>query len=463
MLIKKTITLIAVLLLGVVAVVAQDMSKYGETEEEQQKCLEALQLYRIPRDAGEDHMAYVAWQTAMADCPCTASERMFSDGTKFLKNEIKVAAKAEDKDRANLLSDSLFVVYDMRADCYPDSKKYPDGKNACNIKGRKVLDMMKLKRIEDADAMQQLKEINECMGAQTNPSFASEYYVLLYAAYDAAKEAGDAEKEAEYKERLILEYITLSGFLNEAKGNTEKEKEIGRIDKALGNLDEIFVFVASCEDMVPVLKKKIDENPDDMELKEKALGLMNLKDCAETDLDFYLEVAEAVCQTNKTAECTFSIGIGYLKKSDLNTAYEYLEEAATLGEGTENEERYYLRAGQVAANLGKCSTAMSYANKILAKNANSGEAYLLKGDAAACSVNSCDDGRLGRYCAYWVAVDYYGRAKSIDSSVADKANKKIANASKGYPSIEDVFSTGKKEGDSFDCGCLGTSTKIRVR
>ena len=62
-----------------------------------------------------------------------------------------------------------------------------------------------------------------------------------------------------------------------------------------------------------------------------------------------------------------------------------------------------------------------------------------------------------------MAVDYYAKAKSVDSSVADKANKKIGNASSGYPTVDKVFETGKAEGDTFDCGCLGTSTKIRVR
>jgi hypothetical protein len=96
---------------------------------------------------------------------------------------------------------------------------------------------------------------------------------------------------------------------------------------------------------------------------------------------------------------------------------------------------------------------------------NSGHAYILKGDAAKAMVGSCDDGKMGRYCAYWVAYDYYVRAKSVDSSesVQKIASQKMAGARSQFPGKEDVFFYGKAEGDKVECGCLGESTTVRTR
>ena len=63
---------------------------------------------------------------------------------------------------------------------------------------------------------------------------------------------------------------------------------------------------------------------------------------------------------------------------------------------------------------------------------------------------------------YWLAVDYLNKAKSIDPSVADKANSKIASYKKYFPTKEDCFFKGIKEGQTVEVGCwIGESTKAR--
>ena len=100
---------------------------------------------------------------------------------------------------------------------------------------------------------------------------------------------------------------------------------------------------------------------------------------------------------------------------------------------------------------------------MLAINPNNGQAYLLHGDAIAAMSGACDDGALGARSVYWLAVDYYNRAKNVDSSVDSVANKKIAQMKQQYPSKEDIFTFTKKEGESFTVPCIGETTTIRAR
>jgi len=63
---------------------------------------------------------------------------------------------------------------------------------------------------------------------------------------------------------------------------------------------------------------------------------------------------------------------------------------------------------------------------------------------------------------YWLAVDYYNKAKSVDPSISDKANGKIASYKKYFPTKEDCFFIGVKDGDTVEVGCwIGESTKAR--
>ena len=93
----------------------------------------------------------------------------------------------------------------------------------------------------------------------------------------------------------------------------------------------------------------------------------------------------------------------------------------------------------------------------------SGDAYLLIGDAIASSAVSCDDGKLGTAGAYWLATDYFAKAKSVDSSVADKANQKIASYSKQFPLKTDIFFNNLNNGDTYTVACFGETTTVRSR
>ena len=62
----------------------------------------------------------------------------------------------------------------------------------------------------------------------------------------------------------------------------------------------------------------------------------------------------------------------------------------------------------------------------------------------------------------WAATDMWNKAKSVDPSLASKANSRIAKYRKYYPTKGDIFQRGLKVGGSYKIACLGVTTTIRA-
>ncbi|MCI5055894.1 MAG: hypothetical protein MRY83_07280, partial [Flavobacteriales bacterium] len=91
--------------------------------------------------------------------------------------------------------------------------------------------------------------------------------------------------------------------------------------------------------------------------------------------------------------------------------------------------------------------------KLLEVNANSGDAYLIIATAYAASAGSCGEDNCTKKAAYWAAVDKCIKAKNVDPSVAEEANKKINSYSAQFPGKEACFFLSITEGSSYTVGC----------
>lgn len=412
--------------------------KYGDTPEQQEKCKKCLSLYREYRDQNMDKDALPFWRCAYNTCP-EAAKTLYIDGARFYSNILdKIYEDSSKIDIRNAYIDTLMNIYDQRI------KYFGQEGLVLSFKGN---DLFKYDpgRASEANAM--FKRSMELEGNNTDAIAASKYYQTLYAMY----RNGEAEKSD-----LLVEYMPVLEILDYNIARLDDESQRVRYEKAKTNLDNFFVKIAECDDIYRILGERLAQTPNDIDLNKKALAVMNKRDC--TDNDLYLQVAERVYQSKPTPDAAYSIGIEKLKTKDYSTALKYFDEAANLCGDCVDQNKYYLRAGQAATILGNTSKARSYANKILQTNPKSGDAYMLIGDAIAASAKSCDDGKLGKYGAYWLATDYYAKAKSVDSSVADKANEKIASYRKYFPTKEDIFFYNLKEGSPYQVACMGNET-----
>ena len=446
------------------ASLAQD-ERYGDTPDQQLKCKEALSVYKSYKKQKNYDEAYIQWRKACEVCPETASEGLYADGASFIGKELK---KVEDENpRKAVLVDSLLYLHDKRMELYPSTKRSPN--NRCEVLGRKATDFYKYNRDQHQAAYEMFKESIDCLKEESSATTLYQYYTASF--YTMKRELkGDTVAQANMRAQMLTDYLALTDYVQAGLARAQeagKERDIKRYEKAKGNIETVFVAIADCADMVPVLDAAVAADPENMDLKLKVLRLLNKKEC--TDNDLFLPVATAVYSVEPSAPAAYAIGIGFAKASQLDSSFTYMEDAVNrCGDCTE-KLTYLLKTGQIASAMGRTSTARNYARQVLAVDSENADAYMLIGDAIAGSSSACNDGALGGRSVYWVASDYYAKAKRLNDELAEKASKKMANMAKQFPTVDDIFTYGKQAGGSFTvpnkpgCPCSGETTTIRVR
>jgi tetratricopeptide (TPR) repeat protein len=443
---------------------AQD-ERYGDTPEQQLKCKEALSVYKSYKKQKNYDEAYIQWRKACDVCPETASEGLYADGTTFIGRELR--SVEEGSDREKTLVDSLLYLHDKRMELYPSTKRSPN--NRCEILGRKASDFYKYNGDEHQAAYEMFKESLECLGAESSATTLYQYYTASFYTLTRSLK-GDSLAQREMRAQMLTDYLSLIEYVDagiarsEAAGDT---RDTERYDKAKGNIETVFVAIADCADMVPVLDAAVAADTENMDLKQKVLRLLNKKEC--TDNDLFLPVATSVYSVEPSAPAAYAIGIGFAKSSELDSSFKYMEDAVNRCGECSDKVTYLLKTGQIASAMGRTGTAKSYARQVLEVDSENADAYMLIGDAIAGSSSSCDDGALGARSVFWVASDYYARAKRMNTELAELADKKMSNMAKQFPTVDDIFTFGKQAGGSFTvpnkpgCPCAGESTTIRVR
>jgi hypothetical protein len=96
-------------------------------------------------------------------------------------------------------------------------------------------------------------------------------------------------------------------------------------------------------------------------------------------------------------------------------------------------------------------------------DASNALAYFLLGTIYAAE-KSCGNDELTKRSVFWAVVDCYEKAKQIDPSLAEPANKFINAYKPHFPSKEDVFFYNLERGQSYTVPCwINERTTVRPR
>ena len=153
-----------------------------------------------------------------------------------------------------------------------------------------------------------------------------------------------------------------------------------------------------------------------------------------------------------------------ITKNNYSDAVSYYNQAIKLQEDVDYKASYYLKLSYACQMKGSYSDARSAVTKAAELKPEWGEPYLMLGDIYVSSASSCGSSNLEKGAVYWIAVDMFMKAKSIDNVLAEKANKRISTYLKYFPSKEDCFFNDIEAGSSYKVGCwIGRSTRVRTR
>ena len=446
--IKQVITR-AGLLLALVSIttLASAQGKYGATPEDSVQCVQCLSLYQefMKQKAYTDALPHLRCATTV--CPAS-SKKMYLDLAKVRKYQL---AKEKDAATQSLLADSLYQAYDMRIASF-GQRTY--------VLGRKGVDMLKYTPDRAQEIYATLKESVDGRKEKSEAGPLAAYYQVLYNLY----QNGDATKE-----QMLEEYLRIMGYVEANMANTgggedgEDGEDAGTnyYELARNNINELFFQVADCADIGSIVGKLMGERPDDAELHERLLKVMNTKECTEEPS--YLPLAEKVHKAKPSSESAYGLGLYLAKQRDMSGSLKYMKEAVDLCSDCTDRVKYLLKAGQVASAAGAHGQSRSFANQVLQVEPSNGEALILIGNAIAASASGCAEPEV--WGPNWLAYDYYQRAKSLDPGVADKASERMAACAARFPEQAKAFFHQLSEGQSFQvtCGGWNESTTVRVR
>jgi hypothetical protein len=438
----KTILLTTMSLLFVLPAISQkgieDGSKYGKGEDSI-NCIKNLSLYKEFFKHSNYKDAIGPWRKVFGECPAS-SERMYVEGITMYRKFIESSTVPE---RTEQMIDTMLLIYERRSE-------YFGGEG--NIKGREGIDLLRYRR-DDINAVSQ--------------------------AYDMLKRSIELEKNKS-RDAVLVTFISSSITLNQ-KGKLNDNQVIedyfmvtdildpliaksSSMARAKATIDDNMIKsgLLTCEALNSYFQPQFEAKKGDTDFLRNVIRFYKASGCDRADL--YVSASEEMYKIEPGPESAHQLGILLIEKNDFKGAARYLK-MAVAGDNIENDTRaewFYELAVVSRANKDYCE-AISYAREAIAYKSDYGKAYITLGDAIIDSRDNLGDDFEQR-TAFWVAADKYTKAKSVDPSVAEDANKKLNDYASQYPNNEEVFFRDMKDGDSYQVkGCINEYTTVRSR
>jgi len=431
---KKTTLILAALIISVTTFA---QGKYGATPEDSIVCIESL-IYKDYLKS-EPKLAHELWRTAYKTCP-QSQKTLYTNGVKIYK---ALAKKEKDAALKKAYLDTMFSIFDQRIEYFNERGK---------VLGMKGQSMLSTKQ----DKEKTFETLNEAINLTGDKTQSGTLVAMMFTTINLEK-AGKKTKED-----VVKMFEKTLAICAANKGGRQTE----RYAKAAEKIQNITSPYLDCTVLVPLADKNFEANKANLDWLRTNVRLLKKNKCYKEDAGavIYGKVAEAYFALEPSANGAAGIATIYLGKKDYTKAIEWFQKSVDMSETDDEKAEYTLSISKAHSYKKSYSQARTFALKAVGLKKGWGAPYILIGDCYAQSSKTCDDGELGRFGAYWAAVDKYRKAKAVDASLASAANKKIASISSRYPATKDVFFFNKKNGDPYTAGCwINEATTIKTK
>ena len=428
----------ATLLVGQTLEQIKQDPKYGDSPESREECAQNLSSMAEFCKQKVYEYAYTPWTEVYANCPAS-SKNIYIYGARILKYKIGVAESDEQKES---FVDSLMNLYDNRIKYFGEESK---------VLAKKGVDLYSYRKDDAMEAYNITKRSIELSEDKVDESAANLFVSLSAAFYK------NGEFEAD---QMINDYLFAMDALNRklavVRMKSKTEKAISRVEKAFAESG-----AADSDALVSIFAPKYEENKEDPELLNKIIKLLKNTEFG-TETELYSNASESLFAIEPTADAASNLAVMFKSKGDTEKTLLYFNKAIELEEDPAEKAKFYLQLGSLAMEAKDYPLVRTHAKAALEVKPDYGEAYLLIGNAYAASRDNCKGNKI-KGDVYWAAVDKFIKAKSVDPSVADKANELIARYKKYFPNNEDVFFIGLVDGNAYTVKCwINENTTVRT-
>lgn len=439
---KRTGFIIAMIVMALSSTSVFAQGKYGA---DSANCIKYLSFYKDYFKQKSYNEALPNWREAFKRCPPTANQTMLVDGTTLMRKLISQNSK--NPVYREKLVDSLMMIHDIRIANYP--------KYAVTARNNKGLDLANYVQNDPERLYKEYGEIIAGNKTKTKPTI-----LLFY--FDSAVELyknGSLDEE-----EIIGVYEGCMELLSKMDPKDAADKEM--VDDMKVKIEELFASnnIADCDKLIELYTPKFEVDPQNIELAEKIVRFMSAADGC-TDNALFISAATSLHKSNPTHASAYTLYKLNASTGKSAEAVKYLQEAIDREDSDAAQDaEYYYELAVYNFKCGNNLAAEQAAKKVIPLATTSeikGKTYMLIG--TIWGGVRCDGNDIAKRAPYWVAVDYFERAKAADPELAAEANKRINEYKKYYPLTADAFMFGVNDGETYQVSCGGFRANTTVR
>ncbi|HHT29282.1 MULTISPECIES: tetratricopeptide repeat protein [Petrimonas] len=394
--------------------------------------------------------ALTPWNAVYENCPAS-SKNIYIYGPRIFKS---LYASETDAAKKQQYFDKTMEIFDTRL-------KYFSDDNKGTVLAYKTYDYMELMgdKADSKVIYQWLGEAINEMKSDMEPKDAYSYYMVA----SLTQFLNDPGKKDQY----ITDYFTVTGYVDEAISKANAANDKANADY-LGLVKEGIVkaFVSSgagdCKTLTEYYADKVEPNKENKAFLTEVVNALGSVGCSDTEI--YFSAAEYLHKLEPSAESAIGLANKSLRDKDYDTAIKYYHEGAQLESDKNKASDYMMQLAGIFSNQRNFAKSRQAAYDALEFNPNNGEAYILIAQLYAASAQNIFPEAEKRGLVFCAAVDKLQKAKSVDPSVAAKANGLINTYSGYFMDTETAFMMGIKAGESiFIPGWIGETTTVRLK
>lgn len=388
-----------------------------------EECLTNMSLFNESAKNRQFADALEPWNQVFNNCP-GANRVIYSQGRPILHWEL-----SQQKDDASYkkVFDKLMKMYDQRIKYFGNDERYPTPW----IIGLKALDYVTFAKYDDSKktAYVWLEQSIDGLGVNTELEVLRNFVVISDKLFAADKS---------HTEKYIQDYLKVNGILETIAADTQnKNAELAAQYK--NGFDVLFAQsgAANCETLDGLYTGPVKQNLTNLSYLNRVLSFYRRVKCTESAV--YFEAAVAAHKIEPSSESAAALAGMSFGKEEFQQAINFYEEATKLSTVPADQSDYQMRIAQIYySKLENYPRTKTHAQRAIEFKSDNGTAFLLIGMAYAGARGIFNDDILNK-TVFWAAVDKFNRAKQVDPSLTEDANKLIATYSRYFPSKEDIF------------------------
>lgn len=267
--------------------------------------------------------------------------------------------------------------------------------------------------------------------------------------------------EAIPKSQMVSNYEKAIDILNKKEAANSNEPDLDNVRNTVENIFGIS-GAADCDALIGIFTPQFNERKGELDFVKLMLRRLARAGCDKSDLFF--AASEQMYKLEPSPEAAYNMARMSMAKNDIQRAKDYYKQAMDQETDQALLSNYYTEyAVFVYSREKNMQEARNYLKKALAADSGNCKANMLLGDIYADAARTFSSDAFEKSTVYWVAVDYYNKARANEECMAD-ATKRINTYSAHFPNNEDTFMLGLKDGESYTVGgWINETTRVRTR